>query len=82
MPGRSALDTPPALATRKSTYNTNYLDTLDQEVASGGQDVHEKALLDQVGESLARLGRVKRVGLGVKEKQDFVRMWSKTRYTW
>lgn len=42
----------------------------------------EKALLDNVGESLARLGRVKRVGLGVKEKQDFVRMWTKTRRTW
>lgn len=42
----------------------------------------EKALLDDVGEALARLGRVKRVGLGVKEKQDFVRMWTKTRRTW
>lgn len=42
----------------------------------------EKALLDQVGEALARLGRVKRVGLGVKEKQEFVRMWTKTRRTW
>lgn len=42
----------------------------------------EKGLLDNVGEALARLGRVKRVGLGVKEKQDFVRMWTKTRRTW
>lgn len=82
MPGRSALDTPPALSTRKSTYNTNYLDTLEQETTSSDLRANEKALLDQVGESLARLGRVKRVGLGVKEKQDFIRMWSKTRYTW
>jgi len=35
----------------------------------------EMDVLDYVGESLARLGRVKRVGLGVKEKQDFVNMW-------
>lgn len=70
----------PARSTRQSTYNTNYLDTLDQESADA--TASEKLLLDQVGEALARLGRVKRVGLGVKEKQDFVRMWSKTRRTW
>lgn len=82
MSGRNAIDTPPALSTRKSTYHTNYLDTLDQDTADGEVSASEKALLDQVGESLARLGRVKRVGLGVKEKQDFVRMWSRTRRTW
>ncbi|KUL90712.1 hypothetical protein ZTR_00009 [Talaromyces verruculosus] len=37
----------------------------------------EVAVLDYVGESLARLGRVKRVGLGVKEKQDFVDIWTR-----
>ncbi|KAE8356382.1 hypothetical protein BDV28DRAFT_127221 [Aspergillus coremiiformis] len=42
----------------------------------------EKALLDNVGDSLARLGRVRRVGLGVLEKRAFVRMWTKTRRTW
>lgn len=42
----------------------------------------EKDLLDHVGDSLARLGRVKRVGLGVREKKDFVRMWTKLRRTW
>ncbi|KKK16398.1 hypothetical protein ARAM_005590 [Aspergillus rambellii] len=42
----------------------------------------EQALLDTVGDSLARLGRVKRVGLGVREKLDFVRMWTRTRRTW
>ncbi|KAJ5123754.1 hypothetical protein N7448_009851 [Penicillium atrosanguineum] len=78
---RNPLDTPPARSTRKSTYNTNYLDTLD-ELAADGEAVMEKAMLDHVGESLARMGRVKRVGLGVKEKQDFVRMWTKTRSTW
>ncbi|KAJ5083884.1 hypothetical protein NUU61_008463 [Penicillium alfredii] len=80
--GRAASEAPPARSTRKSTYHTNYLDTLDQESGDGEVTVGEKALLDQVGESLARLGRVKRVGLGVKEKQDFIRMWSRTRRTW
>lgn len=82
MSGRSAIDIPPALSTRKSTYHTNYLDTLDSDAGAGELSPSENALLDQVGESLARLGRVKRVGLGVKEKQDFVRTWSKTRYIW
>ncbi|KAF3387393.1 putative lysophosphatidic acid:oleoyl-CoA acyltransferase [Penicillium rolfsii] len=82
MIGRTSFDAPPARSTRKSTFNTNYLDTLDEDTATGEVTASEKALLDQVGESLARLGRVKRVGLGVEEKQDFVRMWSKMRRTW
>ncbi|OJJ47305.1 hypothetical protein ASPZODRAFT_15985 [Penicilliopsis zonata CBS 506.65] len=51
-------------------------------LADDGLTPPEKALLDSVGESLARLGRVKRVGLGVQEKVDFVRLWSRTRRTW
>ncbi|KAJ9650020.1 Lysophosphatidic acid:oleoyl-CoA acyltransferase 1 [Neophaeococcomyces mojaviensis] len=39
----------------------------------------EKAFLDKIAEALARLGRVKRVSLGVKEKQEFVAMWTKTK---
>ena len=39
----------------------------------------EKRVLDKVAEALARLGRVKRVGLGVKEKNEFVKAWSKQR---
>lgn len=42
-----------------------------------GMNKEERAFLDKIAEALARLGRVKRVGLGVKEKQDFVAMWSK-----
>ena len=38
----------------------------------------EKALLDYVGDALARLGRVKRVGLSIQDKQEFVRMWTKS----
>lgn len=67
---------------RKSTYNTNYLDTLDQDDQDGEETASDKALLDNVGESLARLGRVKRVGLGVKEKMEFFQAWTKTRSTW
>lgn len=81
--GASAFDAPPARSTRQSTstFETNILDSLDQEL-DGGITSADQALLDQVGESLARLGRVKRVGLGVKEKADFVKMWSKVRKIW
>jgi len=37
----------------------------------------ERKVLDKVGESLARLGRVKRVSLTVKKKSDFIEAWSK-----
>lgn len=39
----------------------------------------ERAVLDRVAEALARLGRVKRVGLGVREKSEFVRRWMRRR---
>lgn len=39
----------------------------------------QQKMMFLVGDSLARLGRVKRVGLGVRQKQEFVRMWDKTR---
>lgn len=70
-------------ATRKSVSNTSYVGELDQNGVSGDANMDaEKEVLDQVGESLARLGRVKRVGLGVQDKRDFVRMWTKSRRTW
>jgi 1-acyl-sn-glycerol-3-phosphate acyltransferase len=69
-------------SSRNSTYNTNYLDTMDQNGQGEQTSASEKALLDNVGESLARLGRVKRVGLGVKDKQEFSRAWSQSRRTW
>ncbi|KAI9823788.1 MAG: hypothetical protein M1819_001135 [Sarea resinae] len=39
----------------------------------------EKRVLERVGEALARLGRVKRVGLGVPQKVEFVKAWTKTK---
>ncbi|KAL2834608.1 hypothetical protein BJY01DRAFT_83632 [Aspergillus pseudoustus] len=77
-----------------STYDTNYFDILEEVSASKGGSASssekvevelnpaEKAVLDSVGDSLARLGRVKRVGLGVQEKQEFVRTWRRTERLW
>jgi len=39
----------------------------------------EKKVLDKVAEALARLGRVKRVGLGVKDKVAFVKAYAKAK---
>ena len=72
------------------SYKTNYLDSMSDDVASsvdtlvgdeheGPLTKEEKAFLDKIADALARLGRVKRVALGVKEKQDFVRSWTKSR---
>ena len=65
--------------------NSNFFDTLDEttnSVRSGKDDdedlsEQEKRVLDAVADALARLGRVKRVGLGVEEKEKFVEAWSK-----
>ncbi|KAH8704585.1 hypothetical protein GQ44DRAFT_716558 [Phaeosphaeriaceae sp. PMI808] len=40
-----------------------------------GVSAEEQKVLDRVGEDLARLGRVKRVGLGVEDKIEFVKVW-------
>lgn len=45
-------------------------DGTDKEVSPDEQKV-----LDRVGEDLARLGRVKRVGLGVEDKVEFLKVW-------
>lgn len=39
----------------------------------------EQRVLDRVGEDLARLGRVKRVGLDVGDKIEFLKVWLKRR---
>lgn len=41
--------------------------------------VEEHRFLDKIAETLARLGRNKRLGLGVREKQQFVEVWSRHR---
>jgi 1-acyl-sn-glycerol-3-phosphate acyltransferase len=76
---------------KKEKYLSSYLDTLGEDSARtsstdtltslGDQSTEvnpeEKRVLDKVGEALARLGRVKRVGLTVKDKAAFCGAWSK-----
>ena len=45
-----------------------------------GMNIAEKRVLDKVAEALARLGRVKKVGLGLKDKENFVKAWDKKRH--
>ena len=49
------------------------------EVEHGLVSEEEQRVLDRVAEDLARLGRVKRVGLGVEEKVKFLRVWGERR---
>jgi 1-acylglycerol-3-phosphate O-acyltransferase len=49
---------------------------------NGGLNLQEVQVLGRVGDDLARLGRVKRVGLGVNDKIEFVKTWTKTRTIW
>jgi hypothetical protein len=79
------------IAGKPSSYETNFFDDMKfgdsmrtAEAPVGDDNVEaldadERKILDRIGEDLARLGRVKRVGLGVKDKQDFVKVWLKTR---
>ncbi|OBT87019.1 hypothetical protein VE02_03727 [Pseudogymnoascus sp. 03VT05] len=69
---------------KKDKYLVNFLDLPEEDstdMSSGmrkrGVNAEEQKVLDQVGEALARLGRVKRVGLTVKDKAAFVGAWSK-----
>lgn len=73
---------------RRGSYETNFLDTLQatptkQNGRNPDRDItlstSESEVLDNVGEALARLGRVKRVGLSVEDKEKFVQVWSKRR---
>lgn len=77
----------------KGAYDTNFFDStsigdhvsssdtlVDSEAAADdGLSGDERHVLERVGEDLARLGRVKRVGLGVQEKIEFVKIWKKRR---
>ncbi|KAF2465727.1 uncharacterized protein BDR25DRAFT_345921 [Lindgomyces ingoldianus] len=51
----------------------------ETEGVGGKVKKDEQKVLDRVGEDLARLGRVKRVGLGVQDKIEFVKVWRKRR---
>lgn len=76
---------------KKDRYLSNFLDTLNDDSARtsssdtltslneqpGEVNPEERRVLDKVGEALARLGRVKRVGLTTKDKAAFCEIWSK-----
>lgn len=78
-------------STGGSGFETNFFDTLetspaekvpgDSESNASQEDLNEpeRRVLDAVADTLARLGRVKRVGLGVEEKDKFIEAWAKGR---
>lgn len=55
---------------------------LGSEEGGESMTAGERRVLDRVAEALARLGRVKRVGLGVRDKEGFVRAWRKEKGWW
>jgi hypothetical protein len=54
-------------------------DTLRESEDGDERRSDERKLLQNVAEALARLGKVKRVGLDVKDKAGFIKAWSKQR---
>lgn len=88
MYNNAALDSPAARATKSTAtdigFNTNIFDSPHMRNGGGDEEATviegvEQRVLDRVAEDLARLGRVKRVGLGVPEKIEFVKVWTKRR---
>ena len=65
----------------KRNYESNFFDTLDSSTSDGNDDDNlsekQREVLDAVADTLARLGRVKRVSLGIVEKSTFVQAWQK-----
>ena len=61
------------------TYDdsTSSTDTLLESEETEDANAVEKGTLDRVAEALARLGRSKRIGLGVKDKIGFIGAWSR-----
>lgn len=53
--------------------------TASEQSSNGPVTETEQKVLDRVGEALARLGRVKRVGLTVADKTSFVKAWTSKR---
>nr|POF05926.1 putative lysophosphatidic acid:oleoyl-coa acyltransferase [Quercus suber] len=88
-PGVASSESSPIPAKRalpvKNGMESNFFDTLQasakQQPNNGVEEddlsSSERQVLDAVADSLARLGRVKRVDLGVEQKTKFVQAWSK-----
>ena len=54
-------------------------DTLLESEDTDSSTSADRRALDKVAEALARLGRVKRVGLGVKDKENFIKSFSRAK---
>lgn len=78
------------LASQKSPYPVEILGNAHDDTTSSsdtllgseeGQSlsVSEKQTLNAVAEALARMGRVKRVGLSLRDKAEFLRTWTRHR---
>lgn len=65
--------------TTQSDDTTSSSDTLLESDDGDNRSAAEQKLLQNVAEALARLGKVKRVGLDVKDKAGFIKAWSKQR---
>jgi hypothetical protein len=84
----SVFNTSQSPATRSSTSSGDLVhddrasssDTLLGSEEPEGMNIAEKRVLDKVAEALARLGRVKKVGLGLNDKENFVKAWDKKRH--
>ncbi|KAI9837213.1 MAG: hypothetical protein M1838_004852 [Thelocarpon superellum] len=62
------------------TSSTDTLTNLSDDASGDEMSAEERKVLERVAEALARLGRVRRVGLGVAEKVAFVEAWSRQRH--
>lgn len=58
---------------------TSSSDTLFGSEESGSLSIREKQTLDAVAEALARMGRIKRVGLSLRDKAEFIKAWTRRR---
>lgn len=74
----------------KGSYPQGYLGIPQDDTASStdtllgseegeSMSVDEKKVLDVVAEALARMGRVKRVGLSLEDKASFIKAWMRRR---
>lgn len=78
------------LAGQKSPHATKFLGHLHDDATSSSEtllrseegenlSVGEKQTIEAVAEALARMGRVKRVGLSLKDKAEFIKVWTRHR---
>lgn len=78
------------LAGHKSPHATKFLGHIHDDATSSSEtllgseegeslSVGEKQTIDAVAEALARMGRVKRVGLSLKDKAGFIKAWTRHR---